>query len=135
MPSKPFTKSVVTLTKLTTTTIFGVTEAGKPPYGLFQLTDRVDHARRRKLLGKGFTVASLRQDWEAMVSEKVTATIHGMRCDAKTSNGEVDVRKWWVLMASDVISKMMFGESFDALKTGKVHNCLEIRSIWESRLR
>ncbi|KAF7540347.1 hypothetical protein G7054_g1502 [Neopestalotiopsis clavispora] len=104
---------------------FGVTEAGKPPYGLFQMTDRVDHARRRKLLGKGFTVASLRQDWEAMVSEKVAATIHGMRCDAKTSNGEVDVRKWWVLMASDVISKMMFGESFDALKTGKEDPWLE----------
>ncbi|ETS73331.1 hypothetical protein PFICI_14936 [Pestalotiopsis fici W106-1] len=104
---------------------FGVTEAGKPPYGLFQMTDRSDHARRRKLLGKGFTVASLRTEWEPMVSEKVAATIDGMRGDAKLFSGEVDVRKWWVLMASDVISKMMFGESFDALKTGQEDPWLE----------
>lgn len=36
------------------------------------------------------------------------------------SNGEVDVRKWWVLLASDASSRMAFGESFGLLDAGKV---------------
>ncbi|KAI9148267.1 Cytochrome P450 monooxygenase cypX [Paramyrothecium foliicola] len=98
---------------------FGPTEAGKPPYGLFQMTDASDHAKRRKLLGRGFTAASLRADWESTVAEKASSAINGMRRDAELGQGEADVRKWWVLMASDVISKIMFGESFDGLKIGK----------------
>ncbi|KAH8196025.1 hypothetical protein TruAng_009801 [Truncatella angustata] len=98
---------------------FGPTEAGKPPYGLFQMTNAADHAQRRKLLGRGFTATSLRTEWESMVVEKVSAAIEGMRHDAKLARGEVDVRKWWIFMASDVVSKIMFGDSFDALKTGK----------------
>ncbi|KAL0941348.1 cytochrome p450 monooxygenase [Colletotrichum truncatum] len=98
---------------------FGPTEAGKPPYGLFQMTDTNDHAQRRKLLGRGFTVSSLRGDWEDMVREKVSIAIEAMRHDAETANGEVDIRKWWVFMASDITSRLMFGKSFDALKTGK----------------
>ncbi|KZL64277.1 cytochrome p450 [Colletotrichum incanum] len=98
---------------------FGPTEPGQPPYGLFAMTDKADHSRRRKLLGKGFTTTSLRTDWECIVREKMTDTIEGMKRDAAVQNGEVDIRKWWVLMASDTISRLMFGVSFDGLKTGK----------------
>lgn len=99
---------------------FGPTEAGSPPYGLFQMTDQHAHSQRRKLLGRGFTSSSLRADWEDMVREKVTVALEGMTIDAKIASGEVDMRKWWILMACDVVSKLMFGESFDALKAGKV---------------
>ncbi|KAB2573752.1 Cytochrome P450 monooxygenase aflV [Lasiodiplodia theobromae] len=34
-------------------------------------------------------------------------------------NGEVDVRKWWVLLASDASSRMAFGESFGLLDVGQ----------------
>ncbi|KAK8122655.1 hypothetical protein PG984_011325 [Apiospora sp. TS-2023a] len=98
---------------------FGPTEAGKPPYGLFQMTDPVAHAQRRKLLGTGFTATSLRREWEAMVRDKVAAAVEGMRGEAKRDGGEVDVRKWWNLMASDVVSTIMFGKSFDSLKAGR----------------
>ncbi|KAJ5015941.1 Cytochrome P450 monooxygenase cypX [Colletotrichum sp. SAR 10_99] len=98
---------------------FGPTEAGSPPYGLFQMTDQHAHSQRRKLLGRGFTSSSLRADWEDMVREKVTMALEGMTIDAKIASGEVDMRKWWILMACDVVSKLMFGESFDALKAGK----------------
>ena len=98
---------------------FGTTEAGRPPYGLFQMTDPADHARRRKLLGAGFTATALRGEWEDMVVGKVEAAVEGMRREAKLE-GEVDVRKWWNLMACDVISTIMFGKSFDALKAGRV---------------
>ncbi|KAF9878308.1 hypothetical protein CkaCkLH20_04346 [Colletotrichum karsti] len=98
---------------------FGPTEAGKPPYGLFQMTNAHDHSQRRKLLGRGLTASSLRSDWEEMVREKVSTAIDGMAKDAQATGGEVDIRKWWILMACDVVSRLMFGESFDALKTGK----------------
>ncbi|KAK8072696.1 hypothetical protein PG996_006044 [Apiospora saccharicola] len=98
---------------------FGPTEAGKPPYGLFQMTDPVAHAQRRKLLGTGFTATSLRREWEVMVQDKVAAAVEGMRGEARRHGGEVDVRKWWNLMASDVVSTIMFGKSFDSLKAGR----------------
>ncbi|KAK8075458.1 cytochrome p450 [Apiospora hydei] len=99
---------------------FGPTEAGSPPYGLFQMTDPRDHARRRKLLGTGFTATSLRREWEAMVREKAAAAVEGMRGEAvDAAGGEVDVRKWWGLMASDVVSTIMFGKSFDSIKAGR----------------
>ncbi|VUC23057.1 unnamed protein product [Clonostachys rosea] len=97
---------------------FGPTEAGEPPYGLFQMTDPKDHAQRRKLLGRGFTATSLRAEWEDMVRQKVVDAIVGMKTEA-ASKGVVDIRRWWMCMASDVVSKVMFGKSFDALKEGK----------------
>ncbi|KAK7961970.1 cytochrome P450 [Apiospora aurea] len=100
---------------------FGPTEAGSPPYGLFQMTDPRDHARRRKLLGTGFTATSLRREWEAMVRKKAAAAVEGMRGEASAAaGGEVDVRKWWGLMASDVVSTIMFGKSFDSIKAGRI---------------
>ncbi|GKT47754.1 cytochrome P450 monooxygenase cypX [Colletotrichum spaethianum] len=99
---------------------FGPTEPGQPPYGLFAMTDKADHSRRRKLLARGFTTTSLRNGWEVIVREKMMDAIEGMRRDAAIQGGEVDVRKWWVLMASDTISRLMFGVSFDGLKTGKL---------------
>lgn len=99
---------------------FGPTETGKPPYGLFQMTDTKEHAQRRKLLGRGFTATLLRSEWEDMVRRKVFDAVTGMRNEAESSGGVVDIRKWWICMASDVVSKVMFGKSFGALKEGKV---------------
>ncbi|TDZ36652.1 Cytochrome P450 monooxygenase cypX [Colletotrichum spinosum] len=99
---------------------FGPTEAGKPPYGLFQMTDIAAHGQRRRLLGRGFTLSFLRGEWEAMVKEKVQLAVDAMGREAEFSGGVVDVRKWWVLMAGDVVSRVMFGQSFDTLKTGEM---------------
>lgn len=96
---------------------FGPTEAGSPPYGLFQMTNVADHSQRRKLLARGFSVSALRSEWETMTREKVIAAVEGMADDGNV----VDIRKWWVWMASDVVSLIMFGKSFDQLKARKVH--------------
>ncbi|CCF38133.1 TRI11 [Colletotrichum higginsianum] len=92
---------------------------GEPPYGLFAMTDKEDHAQRRKLLARGFTTTSLRNDWEDIVRDKIADTIRGIQRDAAAEGGEVDIMKWWMLMTSDTISRLMFGESFDGLKTGE----------------
>jgi cytochrome P450 len=96
------------------------TEAATPPYGLFQLTNAKEHASRRRLLARGFSMASLRQEWESTVLEKVNVAVSGMKAEAAKNGNEVDIRKWWLLLASDVVSHLMFGQSFDGLRTGKV---------------
>lgn len=84
------------------------------------MTNQKDHAVRRKLLGRGFTQNFLRSEWEERVYAKAAAAVEGMRTEAAKQQGEVDIRRWWQMMASDVISELMFGESFNALATGEV---------------
>lgn len=45
-----------------------------------------------------------------------------MRCIKRECDrdGEVDILKWWHFMAGDIISWLMFGESFDLLALGHV---------------
>lgn len=98
-----------------------MTEANHGPPGLFQMRDFHEHAVRRKLLARGFTVSSLRKDWEDMVRDKTRMAIAGIGRDG-TAHKErtVDVRKWWLIMASDVVSEVVFGMGFGGLETGKV---------------
>lgn len=86
------------------------------------MTDPKDHAARRKLLARGFTVSSLREFWEPIVAEKVRSSIRGMKIEAMHNCNVVDIRKWWLLMASDVVSHLMFGQSFGGIEAGKVIN-------------
>lgn len=95
-------------------------EGGKPPYGVFQMTDDREHSKRKRLLAKGFSVSSLRTNWEETVRAKVEAAVRGIRSDAATGTSNPDIRKWFTLMASDIISHLMFGRSFDGLKIGEV---------------
>ncbi|KAM3415774.1 hypothetical protein BST61_g9285 [Cercospora zeina] len=105
----------------------GPSDDSNAPHGLFQMTDVKSHSIRRRLFSQGFSVASLRQEWEPMLVAKVRAAIEGIRaearCNATAENehwGAVDMRKWWMLFASDVVSHMVFGKSFDGLRRGKV---------------
>lgn len=95
------------------------TEAGKPPYNVFAEVNVTAHSKRRRLLARGFSVSFLRSNWEPVVLEKVAFAVERMKVECG-QDGEVDVLKWWLFMASDVISQLMFGESFDTLKLGHV---------------
>lgn len=99
------------------------TKAGSPPYGIFQETDPTKHANERRLFSKGFSQKSLRAEWEPVVFEKVFTAVQKMKQEARNNlahPGHVDILKYWILMAGDTISELMFGESFNGLKTGKV---------------
>lgn len=96
------------------------TPPGQPPYGLFQETDPVKHFNMRRMLSRGFSVSYLRANWEPKVHERVQAVIKGMKQEAASNSGEVDVYKWWPLMAGDVISTLMFGESPNMVERGLV---------------
>jgi len=96
------------------------TEGNGPPYGVFQETNVAKHAARRKLIARVFSLTALRADWAHAVQSKVTAAVQCIQeAAAANPDGEVDVRKWWVLMASDIITLLMMGTSFDGLKKGE----------------
>ena len=95
------------------------TEAGKGPFSVFALTDPSEHSKRRRLLSRGFTQSSLRSNWEPIVHEKIAFAVQRIK-ENSMEHGEVDILRWWMFMASDIVSELMFGESFDTLKLGRV---------------
>ncbi|KAK4493635.1 hypothetical protein PRZ48_004246 [Zasmidium cellare] len=94
------------------------TPPGTPPYGLFQETDPIKHSNVRRMVARGFSLGYLRENWEATVHDRVKAAMKGMKEEAASNGGEVDVYKWWPLMAGDVISTLMFGECPYAIERG-----------------
>lgn len=50
---------------------------------------------------------------------RVQFTTQRMKTDMKR-DGVVNVHKWWILMTSDVIGELSFGESLGLLEIGKV---------------
>jgi cytochrome P450 len=86
---------------------------------VFTMTDPKVHAARRKLLARGFSKTYLRGVWEPLVKSKVQLTVKKMKEEAVLV-GVVDILKWWTLLATDVSSHLMFGNSFGMIEKGKV---------------
>ena len=101
-------------------TYLNPTDPGEPPYSVFAETNPRKHAARRKLLARGFTQAELRKTWEDVVLAKATLAVASIARAAADDERGADVRKWWLLMAADIVSHLMFGESFDLLMEGQV---------------
>ena len=85
--------------------------------GLFSFQDPKAHAQRRKMLSRGFSQNYLRIQWENMIHEKVNLAIAQIKSES-ARNGSADVLKWFMLMASDVIANLSFGESFHMIESG-----------------
>ncbi|KAK7211161.1 hypothetical protein V2G26_018339 [Clonostachys chloroleuca] len=88
-----------------------------PVRNLFDATDFEYHRRHRRLLGANMTESSLKACLSVIVP-KVDLTILRMREEMKT-RGAVDVWKWWLFMATDIIGELTFGESFQTLEQGR----------------
>ncbi|KAK2054489.1 cytochrome P450 [Colletotrichum caudatum] len=91
--------------------------------GLFSMTDPKRHAARRKLFARAFSKTSVRQNCEPVVREKVRRAVG--RIKAEAAHGPSDILHWWLLMASDVIGQLSFGESFELLETGQKNEFVE----------
>ncbi|KAK0375660.1 cytochrome P450 [Colletotrichum limetticola] len=89
---------------------------GREP-GIVFITDPKEHAVRRRLFSRAFTSLSLRENWELVVREKVELAVDRIRADAL--KGKADILKWWMLMTTDVIAHLSFGESFKTLELGE----------------
>ncbi|KAI3572688.1 cytochrome P450 [Fusarium oxysporum f. sp. albedinis] len=62
------------------------------------------------------------------IHHKVTVAVQKIKEEA-TQVGEVDVFKWWTLMAADVISHLAFGEPFGVLDHGQKTEPLQILEV------
>ncbi|TGO35987.1 hypothetical protein BHYA_0139g00130 [Botrytis hyacinthi] len=85
------------------------------------------HAIRRKLFAHAFSKSSLKATWESDVRKKVDMAVQKIKRDALV--GEVDILKFFMFMATDVIGHICFGESF-----GTLENEREIQYIEDLRL-
>jgi cytochrome P450 len=86
---------------------------------LFTMTSAKEHGARRKLLARGFSKSYLRQIWEPLVHQKIRMVVGKMK-DESRRKGSTDALKWWTLMATDVSSHLMFGDSFHMIEKGQV---------------
>ncbi|KAH7122185.1 cytochrome P450 [Dactylonectria estremocensis] len=95
------------------------------PEGIFSMRDPKTHAQRRKLFARAFSATELRANWEDVVRDKVELAVSKIQGEAK-EHGEVDVMKWWTLMATDVIGHLSFGESFEMLEIGRKTEYIDV---------
>lgn len=94
----------------------GITPDREP--GIFVMRDPHQHAARRRLFARAFSVSSLLTNWESEIRQKTEFAVNNIKRD--TQGAGADVFKWWTLMATDVIAHLSFGESFRMLELGKV---------------
>ncbi|OQV00210.1 hypothetical protein CLAIMM_05738 [Cladophialophora immunda] len=84
---------------------------------VFAMTDVREHAARRRLLARPFSRSSLLVNFQDLVSERARLAVAKMKEEA--DKGDCDVMKWWTLMATDVISKVAFGDDSQLLEAGQ----------------
>ncbi|KAF5235679.1 hypothetical protein FANTH_11629 [Fusarium anthophilum] len=85
--------------------------------GIFDMRDPHQHAARRRLFARAFSVSSLLANWEPVIRHKAELAVERIKQDALDAGA--DVFKWWTLMATDIIAELSFGESFRMLELGK----------------
>jgi cytochrome P450 len=87
-------------------------------FGVFAMRDPKMHAVRRKLFARAFSKSFLRQNWEPLVLEKVQLSLSQIGKDFE--KGSSNIMQWFLLLAGDVSTHLMFGESFHTLECGEV---------------
>ena len=90
---------------------------GRAPPGLFSMSDPKQHSARRRLLATPLSESSLK-NVEPTVNSNIQKTMDGMGKEMK-QDGQVDLFKWFLFMATDVIGELCFAESFRMLDQGK----------------
>ena len=85
---------------------------------MFSTSDVEFHRRHRRLLSSGMTESNIKT-LEAGIMWKMDLCMQRMR-EEMESRGAVDVFKWFMFLATDVIGELAFGDSFHMLERGKV---------------
>ncbi|KGO48438.1 Cytochrome P450 [Penicillium expansum] len=81
---------------------------------LMNLTNPTVHTRWRRLLGGPFQDNYL-QKLESVVAEKMATALSKMEEELE-ERGYIDVLKWWIYMALDVITELSYGASVNILE-------------------
>lgn len=78
---------------------------------IFAMTDRKQHAARRRLLAHPLSESGLRV-FEAHVKSRIELAVARIGEEMKVQ-GYADVMKWFYFLATDVIGDLSFGEGFN----------------------
>lgn len=87
-----------------------------PVDNIFNFRDPKKHTARRKLYAKGFTLTSLRKDWEATIGHIVQTAVAKIKGDAQ--NGSAEMMKWWTLMANEIVCRLTFNGGYKTVEQG-----------------
>ncbi len=88
-----------------------------PVDNIFNFRDPKLHSARRRLYARGYTLASLRREWEGTVKGIVDAAVGEMKKEAGRK-GTVEVMGWWTLMANEVVCRLTFGGGEGTVEKG-----------------
>ncbi|KAA8650755.1 cytochrome P450 [Aspergillus tanneri] len=99
---------------------------------LFSMLDWHLHSARRRLLASPLSDSSLTTRFESQIRDRVKLAISKIS-EEMECRGLVDVFKWWLFMATDIIGELSFGESFRMLEKGQknqyIHDLEHIASL------
>lgn len=87
-----------------------------PVDNIFNFRDPKLHSARRRLYAKGFTLVSLRKEWEPTVRYAIKVAVRKIKQDAK--KGEAELMGWWTLMANEIVCRLTFGGGLDTVEKG-----------------
>jgi cytochrome P450 len=79
-----------------------------------------DHDRMRRLLGSGFTGASMIQQ-EPMIKANVDLLIQRLRENIGSGKTAVDMFEWFAYCTFDIIGDLTFGDTFGCLRDSMMH--------------
>lgn len=97
---------------------------------MFLSTDIDFHRRHRRLLASPMSQSSL-VSLIPRIETRVRQAIDRISEDIHT-NGSVDICRWWLFMATDVIGELTFGDSFRMLDLGVV--CTQFLTIFNTNI-
>lgn len=84
--------------------------------GLFCIRGRQEAIQRRKLFQQAGKPSVVRE-WEPFIVDIIARTIAKIKRDA--ASDKADLAMWWNIMTVDVLGKIAFGKSFNAVENEK----------------
>ncbi|KAI0862123.1 averantin oxidoreductase [Xylaria cubensis] len=87
--------------------------------------DRHNHGYIRKLLANGFSDKSLREQ-EPVLQGYIDTLFRRLLEECRNGEQPIDIMSWYNYFVFDFISFLTFGESFDCLTTGTLHEWIDI---------
>lgn len=91
-----------------------------PVDNIFNFRDPKLHSARRRLYARGFTLESLRKEWEPMIYEIAQSAVRKIKEEATT--GDAEIMGWFTLMANETVCRLTFGGGAGTVEHGVKHH-------------
>lgn len=89
-----------------------------PANNMFNTADAEYHRKSRRMLASAMSDTAI-QKLSTRVGGHVNFAVDKMKAE-NSSRKVIDIYKWWLFMATDIIVEFTYGESFHMLEHGKV---------------